>query len=421
MSSNLRKLLPLVIVVALAAAVIAYLATTRSRPPVKPSEESRWTVDVEILQAQDLAPELTLLGEVTSHGLTLISSRINADVVATPKLAGDRVTHGEELLVLDPTDAQANLSQRQADVAELEASLAEERLRFRYDNEALARETNLVELSRKSLARQKQLVKNNVASQERLETAEIALEQQQLALTARSLTVDNHANRLAQLQARLTRARALRAVAEKDFAQTRLQAPFSGWITELHTAPGGRVRVGDRLLEILAEDSLEVAVQIPNSQVPALRDAMAQGVTLVAHANLFERQVPLRLSRLAARANPRTAGIDAFFAPVEPGSLTLGKSVSIHLRMPVLADVFALPASALYGDATVYQIVEGRLAPVIITRLGRYRTADGQERLIFRSGDLQAGATVVLTQLPNAVSGLLVEPRKVVENRGTAL
>jgi multidrug efflux pump subunit AcrA (membrane-fusion protein) len=411
MASSSRKVLFFAGLLAFTGISIAYLANTRTKPPVKPIEESSWIVDVETLTLQDLVPEISLLGEVKSSGLTLISSRINADVIATPQLAGNRVVKGAELLVLDPTDAQANLSQKQADVAELEASVAEEMLRYKFDQEALVREQNLVELTQKSLTRQKQLVKNNVASQERVEVAEIALEQQQLGLNTRTLVVNNHTNRLKQLQAKLLRARALLAVAEQDFTQTRLQAPFDGWITEVFTAPGNRVRIGDRLLEVLADNSLEVAAQIPDNSVATLREAIIGEKELSAYADIFGNPVELKLTRLSARANVRTAGVDAFFSPVKPDTLTLGKSVSIQVRMPVLKSVFALPVSALYGDTTLYHIENGRLMPAEIRRLGRFRNADGQERLIFQADRLQPGMQVVLTQIPNAVTGLKVNPR----------
>lgn len=383
------KLLTLLVVVGITAAALGYLVSTRTTPPVSAPEERSWTVEVERLQPGTFTPELTLLGTVQSSGLAKVTSRVTADVNATPLLAGSRVTRGTLLMELDTTDADANLRQREADVSELKAAIAEEKLRYRFDEEASARENTLLELAQKSLARQKQLAKSNVSSQERVEAAEIALEQQQLAMNARQLNVSNHANRMTQLEARLTRAQALLDVARQDYRQIHLEAPFDGWITAVFPTPGSRVRVGDPLIEILADDSLEVAAQIPNSAVSILRNALANGQVVEANTYLYGTAAPLRLVRLAAKANDRTAGLDAYFKPLEPDSLTLGKSLSVKISLPALTDVYSVPVVALYGDETLYRVEGERLLPSPLKSWGVSRTPKGRTVLFFEARTLK--------------------------------
>ncbi|MBK8973919.1 MAG: HlyD family efflux transporter periplasmic adaptor subunit [Hahellaceae bacterium] len=405
------RFLTLLVVLGLTAAGLAYLVSTRSTPPVSVPEERTWTVDSVRLEPGTFTPELSLLGTVQSSGLARITSRITADVLVTPLLGGTRVSKGTILMELDPTDAGAALRQREADVSELKAVIAEEKLRHRFDEDAMARENTLLELAQKSLARQKQLAKSNVSSQERVEAAEIALEQQQLSMNARQLSFSNHANRMIQFEARLTRAQALLEVARQDFSQTTLKAPFDGWITAVYPMPGSRVRLGDPLIELLADNTLEVAAQIPNSAVARLREALAQGQSVAAQTHLYGQTATLKLVRMAAKANDKTAGLDAYFAPDEANKLTLGKSLSIKISLPPLSDVYSLPVIALYGDETVYRIEGERLAPLTIQKLGRFQDAQGQDRIIFSSPDLKAGDEIILTQLPNAVSGLKVRRR----------
>lgn len=392
--------------------LVALLMATRPSPPVKPSDETARVVDVEPLRLERLSPEVSLLGAVGSSRLTLMTSRINADVQETPVLAGTAVQAGQEILILDPTDALATLQQRQADVTELESLLAEETLRHKADQTALTLERNLVSLAEKSLARQRQLARSNVSSQERVEAAEIALEQQRLAFTSRELAVANHGNRLNQLQARLERARAQLTVAQQDHAQTRLTAPFEGWVTDVYPAVGSRVRPGDRLIQVLAKEGLEVVAQIPDPWVARVRVALDRGEPVLARTTVNAQPHELQLERLAARANERTGGLDAYFQPRGDTPLLLGKTVELQLQLPAIEPVYSAPVTALYGDATVYRIVDGRLQATTIERLGRYRDAQGAERLIFRAADLQPGEQIIRTQLPNAVSGLRVQPRE---------
>lgn len=404
---------------AITATLAYWLISSKPTPPVKESQETAWLVDTETLKPRNIAPELTLLGTVQSNGLALISSRINADVLETPFLVGSAVEAGDILLRLEPTDARATLSQREADVQDLNARIAEEKLRQESDLNSLETEKQLVALAEKSLSRQNQLTRSKVSSEERRDTAETALAQQKLALANRTLSVANHRNRLTQLEAQLKRAEALLQLAELDFAQTELKAPFAGRITALHTAPGNRVRIGDRLIELLAENSLEVVAQVPNRWVGALQDTLRNDQEAVAYADVFGRRVPLSLERLAASANERTAGVNAFFSAQEEAGLILGKSINVTLELPALPGVFSAPQSALYGDDRIFVVEEERLKPARIERQGRYRTADG-ERLLFTSDELQAGQLLVTTQLPNAVSGLKVRLRESAPETQTA-
>ena len=46
---------------------------------------------------------------------------------------------------------------------------------------------------------------------------------------------------------------------------------------------------------------------------------------------------------------------------------------------------------------------------VLVERLGEVQTIDGTRRVIVRSDELEAGARVIVTQLPNASDGLKVQ------------
>lgn len=413
-----RKPLTILILLLVTGAIAAFLLRSRPQPPVKPVEETAWLVDTQTLQHQTLAPQVTLLGTTESTGLALISSRINADVLETPYLNGARVQAGDELLILDTTDAQAQLSQREADVTELKARLDEENRRYESDLEALKQEESLVALAEKAVERQRKLIKSAVSSQERLEAAETALEQQRLSLSNRNLVIRNHPNRVAQLKAQLLRAEALLAVAQRDFAQTRLLAPFSGRITALHTAPGNRVRIGEPLIELLADNSLEVVAQIPNRWVASLQAALQPDRTVNAIATVFNQPVSLSLERLSARANDRTAGVNAYFKAPAESPLILGKSVDVTLTLPPLEGVYSAPLSALYGDNTLFLIRDERLQAVKIDRLGRY-SEEEQEYLIFAGQSVQPGDVLLTTQLPNAITGLKVRLRDAATATGT--
>jgi hypothetical protein len=45
-----------------------------------------------------------------------------------------------------------------------------------------------------------------------------------------------------------------------------------------------------------------------------------------------------------------------------------------------------------------------------VERLGDHQTQAGEYRILVRSSELEAGQSILTTQLPKAISGLLVQP-----------
>ncbi|WP_020406944.1 efflux RND transporter periplasmic adaptor subunit [Hahella ganghwensis] len=400
-------------IVGLTILLITYLVSSRPTPPVKPKQETVWTVDTERLSRVDRSPELDLIGEVESTQQALITSRSNTTVTATPFLAGRDFRQGDILVRLDDVEVGASLIQRQADVQELKAAIAEARARHQANLETLETEETLLSLTRKAYERQQRLMKNQVTSEERSDTALSALHQQELAVTNRRLSVNNFINSLAQLEARLKRAEAQLTLAQLDMAQTALKAPFDGRVVTMRVATGERVRPGDPLIELVASDSLEVRAQIPDKWVPQIRNMVNQNSQVSAYAIIYGEQVELKLSRIAAAANPATGGIDIYLSPVSNTQLPLGKPIDLHVKLPYQEDAFTVPLSAIYGDNRIFVVnAESRLQATTIQRLGRYRDESGKERVIFTGPELKNGQAVVITQLPKAVTGLKIRSRQ---------
>ena len=63
----------------------------------------------------------------------------------------------------------------------------------------------------------------------------------------------------------------------------------------------------------------------------------------------------------------------------------------------------------MYGLNRVYRIKNGYLESVKISRVGEFQDSDGQTQLLIRSEVLREKDEVVVTQLPNAITGLRVK------------
>ena len=81
----------------------------------------------------------------------------------------------------------------------------------------------------------------------------------------------------------------------------------------------------------------------------------------------------------------------------------------MSLSLEAQKNVIVVPFNALYGLNRVYRIKNGYLESVKISRVGEFQDSNGQTQLLIRSEVLRENDEVVVTQLPNAITGLRVK------------
>ena len=401
--------LPLIIAL-VAAGVIFVLTATKPSPPKAETTEKAWLVDAEALKFSAHHPTLSLLGTVSSPFEAELTAIIQADVLSVPVREGDRVSQGQVLLSLDKQDVQSRVTQREADLQELEAQMLAENNRYQSDQKLLKEESKLLQVARDAFARQQRLKSSNLVAQERLEQAESQVAQNALAVTARQQAIDDHPNRVRQLEAKISRAKALLADAQREMKRSDIRAPFDGVVTSVLVAPGERVHVGQLLVGVYDLDQSEVRSQIPDKYLSIIRKALNEGQKILANAVYQGMAVEFELARLAGQTNLGAGGVDAFFIPVssrEP--FILNTTVRLNTRLPALENTFTLPVSALYGTDRIYRVEEGRIYAETTTVLGTLKDLEGRTRIIADSAGFREGDLIITTQLPNAISGLKVE------------
>ena len=409
MKTVLRILLP-VVVVALGVAGFALLKS--SAPVDHPLEPSArvWSVAAVPVEYKNLSPTLRLYGRVESPRETRLRSAVSADVKELTVLSGSVVSKGELLLRLDDHDLKLILRQRNAEVADIKAQIESEKKRHRSDTIALKHERALYELAERALKRAERLAKTLVGTQARVDEAQRALHLQALTLTNRQRAVSDHTPRLTQLDARLNRSKAVRDQVRRDLQRSELNAPFDGLITAVHVSPGDRVRPGDHLIDLFDTDFVELRAQVPNRYLPTIRQSLSQGSSVTAAIEINGNAIALELDRLASKIERGQGGVDAFFNIIgEKHLIELGRTVSVFVDLPEEANVFALPATAVYGANNVYRIHNNRLSMVQVERVGDYRNGQWGSWILFRGESITEGDMILANQLPNAVEGLKVD------------
>jgi HlyD family secretion protein len=397
----LRLLLP-VLILTLAASAFAYMTMTRAERSKPVAREKVWLVEVQPAEPQSLAPSLTLYGKVETRDLVRAAAPAAGRIEYVHVKPGQRVTRGEQLVVMDQRDFTAALLQAQAEVADIEAQLAELALRHRANQKSVKEEQDLLDLARDEVTRLESLKKRNLASDSALSGAREALGRRELELIAKQLDVDRFEASRKQLQARLARARAQRTQSELAIERSEVIAAFDGIIAEAPVTAGEQVRAGDLLVTLYPLDSLEIRARIP----AGFQDEIQQALDETGGLDAMAGTTALQLVRLAGQADP--SGIDGFFRLRHNShAKRIGNLVRIELQRPLASQVIALPFRAIYGNSRVFLNRNGRMQGVDVESVGQARIGD-ETRLLIRNPLIKPGDEIVITHLPNAVDGLKI-------------
>ena len=168
--------------------------------------------------------------------------------------------------------------------------------------------------------------------------------------------------------------------------------------------------MGDDLLELYDTDEMLVRAQLPNRHLPRIRAALAADEPLVASGEIDGIRVAARLRSLAAEVGGGSGGVDGLFVVTQGATqINQGRFVRLQLELPARDGLIALPHEAVYGSDRVYLVdADSRMRAHSVVRVGEVRLDNGDSRVLISAQGLPADARVVVTQLPNALDGLLV-------------
>lgn len=403
--SFLKFLLPILFA---AAGVLAfqYLMNSKANHPVPTPKEKTWSVQTRILQAGRYSPEIEIQGKVEAPERYRAAAPGTGWVEQVEVREGDRVQMGALLIKLDSRDFVTALTQAEAELADILAQLIESDIRQAQNQSALVQEKNILALSQKAVARSLKLKKQSLSSDSELEDVQQKLMRQQLLVNQRELEVKSYASKKQQLEARQKRAQAILEQALRALKRSQAIAPYDGIVSAVNVAAGGRVNAGTEMVTMYAPGALEIRALIPSRYQGELAEALDQGLSLQAVDT--QGGSKYQLIRLAGEARP--GGVDAFLqATASDGSrISPGSILTLMLKRPEQGDLYRVPPSAIYDNSRVYLLLDGRLSAANIDIVGQASDAEGAIRLV-RSEDIEVGAQLVLTRLPNASTGLKVK------------
>ena len=405
-----RVLLPLLVLGAGIAAFGAMMATRTAILPEAPGERV-WAVEATTAALETTRPTIPLFGQVVAGRSVdlrpLVAGRIAA--VGPGFREGGYVAGGDLLVAVDPFDFDtvrtlraAELAEARAGLREIEADLAGARAQLKEDGRQLG-------LLRREADRRRRLRERGAISQKAVDDGELALSRQQQAASQRQNAVERFGARVERQQAAIRRAEAGLARAERDLAETRLTAPFAGWLVDIGVEIGKRVGTGERVARLVDASRLEIGVTVPNGifgQLDAGEGIVGRRLTAVWRTGETVRSFPARIARLEGEIDAASGGIAAFAsldALPEDTRLRAGAFVEVFLEGPEMQDAVRLPASAVFDGGRVYRIgADDRLEAVAVS----VRAREGETLLV--QGPLEDGQRIVLTRFPEIAPGVRV-------------
>lgn len=217
---------------------ILVLATFLSMAFAPPAPAQSNGIDWISVERAALVEKVRLDGTVEAVQESTVSAQTAGTIMALPFDVDDQVEQGALIARLEDTEQRSRLRQAEGNLEEAEASLLDARQQFE---------------------RVESLYQRDVASRSDFDEAR---------------------NRLDGAKARFARAEAAVAEAREQLDYTRVEAPYTGVVTERHVQVGESVRPGQALLTGFSLDELRVVVDVPQRHVEHAGEASRLTVSL---------------------------------------------------------------------------------------------------------------------------------------------
>ncbi len=265
------------------------------------------------VQTVSFAPRtqaVTFTGTVQPRVQASLGFRVAGKVTSRRVDIGQRVTAGQILAQLDPTDARLNQDAAEQAVKAAQADAINARAEF---------------------DRYQRLGKSSPAY--------IASEYDK-----RQAALDSANARLAQAERQL-------GLARDQLAYTTLTADADGIVTSLNLEAGQVVTAGQTVLTLAHSAETEVAVDVPENRLPDIRSANAVSIRLWSDP---DHQMDGRVREIGALADPASRTFAVKVSITDPGAhpgadarLGLGMTAIVRFGRDAGGQVARLPASAV--------------------------------------------------------------------------
>jgi multidrug efflux pump subunit AcrA (membrane-fusion protein) len=405
---NSRYFVPRVtVLVTLVITALLFVTGPSASPSAK--QEKAWPVSTISAEPTIMRPNFSAFGRLQSSQVANISSDLVAKIKQVLVKEGDWVEAGDLLVQLDERESELRIVERRAELKQAEAELLSMQSRLEEAQANAKHYRSKYDVASAKLRRHEDLMKRRLISAAQLDEVTALANEASIEYRNHVRDLRNLPNEVSSLEAQVDKAQAMLERALLDFDKSQIFAPFAGPVMAVHVAPGDYASLGSPLLQLAAADGFEVRVQVSARYARQFQQLIDAGTTVEA---VIADGEALRLSRLARHVRAGQTGVDAFFVFENTAlnrSLALGRVIDLTIHLPAQENLVALPIQAIYENRRIYKVKENRLVGLEVDRVGEHESAESGYQILVRSADIQPGDEIVTTQLPRAITGLLVE------------
>jgi multidrug efflux pump subunit AcrA (membrane-fusion protein) len=436
-SRHLLKILLLLPPVLLGIAVLYWQSGGRTPPVQGEAIEVARSVRVITVRPLPFVPRILGYGFVTPTAIWEGIAQVEGHIIARDEELerGQVMVSGSELLRIDPTEYELAAGRAKANLAGIQAQLAELEVQRQNLDGSLAIERRALELLERDHDRKRQLLVKGNTSQSSVDQAEGTV----LAQRQQVQSLENE-HRLIPVQRQILEANALLyeadlADARLDLERTVIRLPFAARIAEINVEENQFVSRGETLVVADSIESAEISVQVPMDR---MRQMIPPGIDLtelpVAEISKVPRNWgftatvrlaqeglslpwPARFDRVSDTIDPKTRTLGLFVVVDEPyrmakpglrPPLTKNMFVEVELAAPARENQIIVPRVAIHlapsGQPQVFIAgADNRLAIRPVT-LG-----PEQSNFVVVADGLDGGERVVVSDLIPAVLDMLLE------------
>jgi RND family efflux transporter MFP subunit len=276
--------------------------------PVDPAPRS---VRVGRVELRPMERTLPVVGTLSARDEATVAAQVAGQIEKNHVDFGDRVTAGQELVLIDVTAYDALVRQSAANLARATASAAN---------------------AAQNLKRIQELQKEKIASISDLE----------LAVAESGKT-----------QADVKAVEATDAIARLNLERSRVRAPFAGAVAQRLASVGDYVAIGTPILRLIQTDPLRLRLEVPERESVTVRPGQAVRLTVDGDTNTY----PGRLVRIAPalRETDRTLLVEADVP--NQGGLRAGLFARAQIIVNSSEPALSIPPNALIAFAGLEKVV----------------------------------------------------------------
>ena len=254
---------------------------------------------------------LHVVGTLSARDEATVAAQVAGQIEKNHVDFGDRVTAGQELVLIDVTAYEALVRQSAANLARATASAAN---------------------AAQNLKRIQELQKEKIASISDLEQA-----------VAES----------GKTQADVKAVGATDAIARLNLERSRVRAPFAGAVAQRLASVGDYVAIGTPILRLIQTDPLRLRLEVPERESVAVRPGQDVRVTVDGDTNIYTGQI-VRIAP-AIREADRMLQVEGDVP--NPGGLRAGLFARAQIIVNPGEEALSIPPNALITFAGIEKVV----------------------------------------------------------------